>query len=181
MGAQPLKQRIKTFVAGCLLALTLFGIATAGPFEDAAAAYQRGDYATAMRFFRPLSDQGNAAARYNLGLMYAKGQGVPQDYAQAVIWFRKAAEQGHARAQSGLGVMYDAGQGVPQDYMQALIWYRKAAEQEYAIAQYNLGAMYRNGRGVPQDYAQALIWYRKAAAPSRGKPKRRVPLARCTP
>ncbi|MBP5158346.1 MAG: PD-(D/E)XK nuclease family transposase [Treponema sp.] len=34
--------------------------------------------------------QGNAAAQYNLGLMYRKGNGVEQDYADAVTWVRKA-------------------------------------------------------------------------------------------
>jgi hypothetical protein len=43
---------------------------------------------------RTAAEQGKAAAQSNLGLMYAKGQGVPQDYAEAVRWFRKAA--GHS-------------------------------------------------------------------------------------
>jgi uncharacterized protein len=55
----------------------------AGQLDDAFAAYQRGDYATAMSLRRPLADQGNAAAQYNLGWMYYDGRGVPQDYAQA--------------------------------------------------------------------------------------------------
>ena len=63
------------------------------------------------------------------GLMYGKGQGVPQDYAQAAAWYRKAAEQGDAGAQHNLGYAYDFGQGVTQDDAQAVAWYRKAAEQ----------------------------------------------------
>ena len=35
----------------------------------------RGDYATALRLWRPLADQGDASAQYNLGVMYAKGRG----------------------------------------------------------------------------------------------------------
>ena len=53
-----------------------------------------------------LADQGDAFAQYDLGVMYANGQGVPQDYAQAVAWYRKAADQGNAAAQTNLGVMY---------------------------------------------------------------------------
>ena len=75
------------------------------------------------------AEQGFAAAQYNLGLMYANGQGVHQDDAQAVQWYRKAAEQGYAQAQYNLGVRYDNGRGVRQDYTQAVQWYRKAAEQ----------------------------------------------------
>ena len=77
-----------------LLFVCAAGPAVAGPFEDADAAFDKGDYATAMRLWRPLADQGNAAAQYNLGLMYEQGQGVPQDYAAAVSWYRKAADQG---------------------------------------------------------------------------------------
>src|SRR5277367_6141684 len=94
------KQRIKTFFAGGVLALALFGVARAGPFEDAQEADQKDDYAKELQILRPLAEQGNAVAQLGLGVMYANGQGVPQDYAQAVVWYRKAAEQGDADAQT---------------------------------------------------------------------------------
>ena len=109
------------------------------------------------------AEQGDATAQYNLGVMYAEGQGVPQDYQQAVNWFRKAAEQGYASAQYNLGFSYATGEGVPQDYQEAVNWWRKAAEQGYTSAQFNLAVMYAEGRGVPQDYQEAVGWYRKAA------------------
>ncbi len=93
------------------------------------AAYPRGDYAMAIRELRPLAEQGVAEAQSNLGVMYERGQGVPQDYAEAVKWYRKAAEQGNASAQHNLGVMYDKGGGVPQDYVQAHKWYNLAASR----------------------------------------------------
>ena len=92
----------KSIFAGGVLALNMLGSAAAGPLQDGAAAYQRGDYAMAMRLLRPFADQGNALAEVSLGLMYQKGQGVPQDYAQAVLWHRKAADQGIALAQLSL-------------------------------------------------------------------------------
>jgi hypothetical protein len=101
-----MKQRITTFFAGGLLTLALFGIATAGPIEDGYAAYQRGDYATAMRLWRPLADQGNVFAQDFLGAMFSDGHGVAQDYVQAAMWYRKAAEEGNAKAQTTLGLMY---------------------------------------------------------------------------
>jgi TPR repeat protein len=54
---------------------------------------------------RKAAEQGNAEAQFNLGFMYAHGQGVPQDYAEAVRWYSKAAEQGDAESQCNLGVM----------------------------------------------------------------------------
>jgi TPR repeat protein len=101
----------------------------AGPLEDGVAAFQHGDYATAMGLLRPLAEQGNDRAQVNLGWMYENGRGVPQDHAQAAFWYRKAAEQGNAHAQSNLGAMYANGQGVPQDYAQAVAWFHKAADQ----------------------------------------------------
>ena len=91
------------------------------------AAYQRGDYATTIRELRPLAEQGVAEAQFLLGVMYDKGQGVPQDYAEAVGWYRKAAEQGYAKAQYNLGVMYGNGEGVPQDEAQAYMWFKLAS------------------------------------------------------
>ncbi len=53
--------------------------------------------------------QGDAVAQYNLGWMYANGNGVPQDDAEAVKWYKKAAEQGDADAQFNLDIMYAVG------------------------------------------------------------------------
>jgi hypothetical protein len=82
---------LKRILAGVVLSLMLTGGAAAGPYEDGVAAYQRGDYATALRLFRPLGEQGNASAQYNLGVMYALGQGVPRDNVQAYMWFDLSA------------------------------------------------------------------------------------------
>ena len=42
-------------------------------------AYNKKDYATALRVWTPLAEQGNARAQFNLGVMYHNGQGVPWD------------------------------------------------------------------------------------------------------
>ena len=135
---------ISCFLLTALLARTSFADLDAGK-----SAYESGDYATALREFKPLAEQGDADAQFNLGFMYDKGLGVPQDDQEALKWYRKAAEQGNAFAQFNLGVMYYQGRGVPQDYQEALKWYQKAAEQGNAFAQYNLGFMSYPGRAVP--------------------------------
>jgi len=61
-------------------------------------AYNQGDYATAVKEWRPLAEQGYADAQYNLGFMYDNGQGVPQDYVQAHMWYNLAAAQNQERA-----------------------------------------------------------------------------------
>ena len=80
------------------------------------------------------AEQGDASAQFNLGVMYADGEGVPQNYSEAVRWYRLAAEQGDASAQFNLGIMYANGEGVPQDYSEAMRWFQLAAEQGDASA-----------------------------------------------
>ena len=51
-----------------------------------------------------------------LGVMYAKGYGVPRNYVRAERWFKKAADQRYAAALYHLGVLYKAGpEGIRQD------------------------------------------------------------------
>jgi uncharacterized protein len=85
------------------------------------------DQAASVDSLKERAAQGDAGAQYNLGVMYDKGQGVPQDYAEALMWYRLAAAQGDAEAQYRLGLVYSLGNGVPQDYVQAHKWFTLAA------------------------------------------------------
>src|SRR5262245_23346172 len=100
--------------------------AASNPFDDARAAYDRGDYVQAMRLFRQLADKGHQWAQRRVGSMYAEGKGVAQDYQEALKWYRLAAAQRNTPAQYSLGMAYEKGQGVPQDYQEAIKWYRIA-------------------------------------------------------
>ena len=151
-------------LSNAAVAVVLSASVRAGDLEDGLAAYRNQDYRTAMRFLRPLADKGKSNAQYDVGLMYANGQGVSQNFAIAATWYRKAADQGDGDAMTNLGFMYEHGQGVQQDYEEAIQWYQKAAEQGNAVAQFNLGASYANGLGGQRDYSAAVKWYRKAAS-----------------
>lgn len=111
--------------------------ASAQDFVAGLAAYNSGDYATALREFTPLAEQGNARAQNNLGVMYRNGEGVPQDYAKAVKWYRLSAEQGNANAQSNLGFLHSNGDGVPQNFVTAHMWLNIAAANGYTNAAAN--------------------------------------------
>jgi TPR repeat protein len=137
--------------------------AKAGAYEDALAAFDKGDYATALSLLRPLADQGDPKAQTELGAMYANGQGVPKDYAQAMNWLQLAAKQGFAQAQDNLAWIYFNGAGVPRNYPEAMKWYRLAAAQGLAAAEDNLADMYKKGEGVKEDDAKAAKWYQLAA------------------
>ena len=69
--------------AAIVLLLSLAAPVAAGPLEDANAAYDRGDFATALRLFRPLADQGVASAQIQSRPHVRNGRGVPQNYAEA--------------------------------------------------------------------------------------------------
>jgi TPR repeat protein len=98
-------------------------------FQAGQEAYKRGDYETASKEWLPIAKAGNREAQFQLGGLYADGQGVPQNDAQAAKWFRKAAEQKMPRAQYNLGVMYANGRGVLQDDVQAHMWLNLSAAQ----------------------------------------------------
>jgi TPR repeat protein len=87
-------------IGGLVLAAQILGIAgaIAGPWEDGMVSYNRGDYAPAIRLFRPLAEQGNAKAQSALGVMYRRGQGVARNSVRAFLWFSRAAARGDARA-----------------------------------------------------------------------------------
>ena len=133
-------------------------------FKAGEKAYQRNDYLTALREWQPLANQGQAAAQYQLGLLYANGQGEPKDDAQARQWYEKAANQGHPLAQVNLGGLYDYGRGGPQDFRMAVRWYLRAANQGNDLAQQRLGLLYERGDGVPKDFVQAYMWYKLGTA-----------------
>ena len=126
-----------SLTAICLtLALSLgtVGAAWGADFQKGVAAYNAGDYATALREWTSLAKQGNASAQFFLGYMYGNGEGVAQDDKTAVKWWTLAAEQGNTFAQYNLGLMYDEGKGVLQDYVRAHMWWNIAASNGHKVA-----------------------------------------------
>jgi len=82
-------------------------------------AFDKGDYATALKELKPLAEKGNSLAQVTLGLMYYQGNGVAQDYHEALKLFLRAADHGEGMAQLSIGFMYGAGQGVERDFVQS--------------------------------------------------------------
>ena len=114
-------------VRKALLGLTLLllfgnGVAVAADFDKGLKAAQSGDFKTALIEWTPLAEQGDVDAQYNLGLMYSKGEGVPQNDKTAVKWHTKAAKQGNAKAQYSLAVYYYLGGPVPVSYLRSYMW-----------------------------------------------------------
>jgi TPR repeat protein len=156
---------LKRILAGLVVAVVMAGAASAEPLEDAVAAYDRGDFATARQLLQPLAEQGNVIANYNLAELYtSERHGVAPNLDQAVLLYLCAAAAGLAEAQMAVGLYYESFlSSVPA----AVIWYRRAAEQGEPKAQEALGFIYfSGGEGVPRDYVQAYLWLALSASGS---------------
>ena len=111
----------------CLTIAMLFGsagLSESADFQKGLTAYVSGDYATALREWKPLAEKGHAPAQSGLGMMYFTGHGVSKDYKTAVKWFKLAAEQGDLLAQANLGWIHYKGIGVSQNHGIALKYHR---------------------------------------------------------
>ena len=127
------------FPIALVLSLVCFVVPAWANFQAGMDARNRGDFAKALREWRPLAEQGDARAQYYLGLLYENGDGVPRDYEKAREWYEKSAAQGEANAQFYLGLLSAFGQGGPLDLAQAHMWYSLAAGNGHVGA-----AVYRN-------------------------------------
>lgn len=116
-----------------------------------------------VEWYQNADAQGDAAAQFNLAVLYERGEGVPKDQAKVVELLEKSAAQGYAPAQTGLGWLYQIGNGVPKNAAKSFELFQKAAEQGLPSAQVMLGVMYANGEGVKKDVAKSIEWYQKAA------------------
>src|SRR5208283_1786210 len=47
-------------------------------------AYDKGDYAAALKVFRPLATRGNPIAQNYIGILFVEGKVVPQDYKEGI-------------------------------------------------------------------------------------------------
>ena len=67
------------------------------------------NYGAAMAILSSYASKGNDEAEFYLGLIYARGQGVPRDFRLARNWLENASEQGNLNAMYFLGKMHDGG------------------------------------------------------------------------
>lgn len=152
-------------VTFCLIILLQFASqpARAGALEDGHTAFEAKHYQEAYKLWKPLAEQGDPDAQYNLGLLYMNGQGVEKNERTALWWFTRAAQQGLADAQYNAGVMYYLGKGVYPSHKTAVEWWQLAVEKGHANAENNLAIMYAFGYGVKKDPVKAVELWTSAA------------------
>lgn len=120
-------------------------------------AFDRSNYATALKIWLPQAQEGNAEAQTYVGEIYEKGLGIQADYKIAAEWYRRAAEQGHSRAQINLGYLYEGGLGVSRDLTTAMNWYRQASGLVDGDLEFvsSIEAANRQAREVEREQLQA--------------------------
>lgn len=103
-------------------------------YDKAVHVYGCADYPKAFNLFKPLAEQGDALAQFQVGMMIEQGQGADVDMNAAYQWYLKAAEQGMADAYFALGQLYSRGLAVTQDSVQAYAWFDLAVRGGHAVA-----------------------------------------------
>jgi TPR repeat protein len=105
-------------------------------------------------------------SKFDLAVLYEKGEEVPQDLPAAVTLYLETARLDHKQsifasaAQYKLCQLYAAGKGVQQDYAEARAWCKKS---ELPFAYIVLGRMAEKGLGQQKSTGDALDFYRNAA------------------
>ena len=130
-------------------------------------AWQKADYARAVAIWRPLAENGDADAEFNLGQAYRLGRGVKIDLGSAQTWLERAASQGHVDAQTTLGLLLF----VNGNQTYGARWLKQAAEKGEARAMLIFGTALFNGDGVPQDRVLGYAYVSRASAQGLGPAK----------
>ena len=154
-------------------------------------ACREGNPQRAAELYTTAAKLGHPTAMFNIGVVHAKGLGLPQNIKKAMGWWRKASNLGVAKAMYNRGVIFSlkgneararrwflkgAKNGcdmaayrigmIIQDeknYARAARWLHKSALKGYGPAQASLADAYRNALGVPKDDKRSFYWYRKAS------------------
>jgi TPR repeat protein len=137
-----------------------------------------------MFWWMKSANQGNTRAQFNIGLAYAKGDGVKKKFSEAIRWFRKSlqkdktphedtdkfyenlmrlAKLGDPVAQYKIGHAFENGLWFPKNEAEAFKWYLKAAEQNNLESECSLGFVYLLGIGTEVNPSEAIKWWTKSA------------------
>jgi hypothetical protein len=156
-----------------------WGMVYSGYLRDWLRARQLGDMDAARKFLESGARDGDVGAAWELGRMYADGDGVKQNPQLAFDYFGGIANS-HAEEPTGtaqarfvanafvrLGIYYLTGipnSNIKPDAARGRDMFNYAASYfADPEAQYHLGRMYLDGRGVGKDTKQGIRWLWLAA------------------
>lgn len=123
-------------------------------------------------WYSKAADQGHTAAKNNLALMYAQGEGGATNHAAAQALLLNIAQDDYIIGQLNLAEMYELGHVSGNDFDEAFAWYTKAETlcdsmselTDYCAAvKVALGTLYKKGLAVSLDYQTARDYFDEAA------------------
>ena len=134
----------RVFVFLAAVCLTFLFAACGAPegqedYEKGLAAYEAGDYTTAIAHFTTAAALEHPGAQCYLGICYQEGKGVTKDWSEAVTWYHAAADRENAEAEYRLALCYLYAIGVKYDARRFVLWMKKAAEHGHVRAQAEYG------------------------------------------
>ncbi len=118
----------------------------------------------ALEYLKKSAYNGNTDALYQLGELYAKGEGgVEKEYTYAFGYYLLGALKGDKRAQHKLAFSYLHGRGTPQDFENGIKWLARSANQGYVLAQKDLADLQSSDPRL-MNMPDAYAWYSILAA-----------------
>ena len=130
--------KLSSLFALVVLIAIPFGDVAAQTYEEAEAAYKKGDYKTAKKIAFPLAKRGDPRAQDLLSDMYWFGRGVDRDRCESTKWADKAARQNLGRAQYSMASAYFSGYGVYRNRELTYRWVLAAIRSGYKRASEDL-------------------------------------------
>jgi TPR repeat protein len=146
-----------------------FSPAFAG-FDEGKKAYEKKDYAAAIKELRPLAETGDDRAMVILANMYEGGFGIIPSRKEALDLYKRAAtEKNNTQAMNAMGAIYISALGVEQNLQTALAWLHRSAmlgDQTGAFLYATL--LFEGNKNEPNkltpDLPEAYKWFRIAAS-----------------
>jgi len=122
----------------------------------------------ALKWYRKAAKSNEAAALYNLAMLYENGAVVMQNYNEAFKYYKMASDYGSISGTNIIGFFYEHGIGTERSKLSAFKNYLKAASKGSPFGQYNLGRCFLYGIGIEKNTANAIKWFELAGIQGHG-------------
>jgi len=131
-----------------------------------------------MRHLQHAAESGDAAAQFNLGVLYDSrlddnGYAIEANRPEAIKWLLAAAEQGLPRAQSRLAELYAGGPNASGNFVNACAWFLLATKNSRGIHRHQARSGYE--RVATRLTSAQLTEAKRLAGFWRAQPNRKTP------
>jgi len=122
----------------------------------------------ALKWYRKAAKANEAAALYNLAMLYENGVVVLQNYNEAYQYYKMASDFGSISGTNIIGFLSEHGIGTERNKVAAFKYYCKAATKGSPFGQYNLGRCFLYGIGIEKNIPHAIKWFELAGLQGHG-------------